>query len=241
MNWANSVIDECDSTNDLARSLGEAGYPHGTWISARIQTRGRGRLGREWRSLEGNLFLSLVLRLESKDRWSWVPLMTAIAAARAIRELDPRLDVRIKWPNDLWLEGRKLGGILCEAVGSRDQSFIVAGIGINAARAPEGLDQETASLEMTADEIRLPIIASIRECADRLADQGPGFVAETYTELAALAPGMAIEWGNDEQGTVIGLGPSSELRVDVSGRERRLFAEDVKVRISRKASGGSRP
>src|SRR5690606_21800140 len=56
----NLVLEEIESTNDYARNLGEEGLPHGTWISTRIQTQGRGRLGREWRSSEGNLFLSIV-------------------------------------------------------------------------------------------------------------------------------------------------------------------------------------
>ena len=67
MSPANRVVERCVSTNDLARSLGEAGAPHGTWVSAKVQEAGRGRLGRKWESLEGNLFLSLIARLENKS------------------------------------------------------------------------------------------------------------------------------------------------------------------------------
>ena len=135
---ANQVIESCESTNDLARELGEAGYPHGTWISARQQSRGRGRLGRQWQSIEGNLFLSIIVRPEMRELWTWVPMATAIAIAEALRSLFPELPVQVKWPNDLWVHGKKLGGILCEAVGGRADSFIVIGIGLNCAVAPEG-------------------------------------------------------------------------------------------------------
>src|SRR5271154_5529206 len=113
----NSVIERCDSTNDLARQLGESGCPHGSWISARVQEKGRGRLGREWQSMEGNLFLSIIVRPEKRSLWTWVPMASAIGAAETLSELYPKLQVRVKWPNDLWADRKKLGGILCEAVG----------------------------------------------------------------------------------------------------------------------------
>jgi BirA family biotin operon repressor/biotin-[acetyl-CoA-carboxylase] ligase len=237
---ANTVLDECESTNDVARSLGEAGYPHGTWISCRSQRRGRGRLGRQWKSIEGNLFLSIVLRIEQKTLWSWVPLTVSLAVAKGLRELFPRLDIRIKWPNDLWIEQRKLGGILCEAVGGREQSFIIAGIGVNAAHAPDGLDQETASLRSSADEIRFPVIASVMECADLLKERGPDFIIPEYERLAALTRGTVIEWGDSRLGSIIGtirgLGPFGELLVDTHTGEQKLFAEDVRIKIRRSAN-----
>src|SRR4051794_2063446 len=77
--FANCVLDRCSSTNDYARILGDRGYPHGTWVAVGIQEAGRGRLGRKWESLEGNLFLSLVVRLEPRALWSWVPLVSTMA------------------------------------------------------------------------------------------------------------------------------------------------------------------
>jgi BirA family transcriptional regulator, biotin operon repressor / biotin---[acetyl-CoA-carboxylase] ligase len=67
MKFANQLIEECASTNDLARELAEAGFPHGTWVAAKEQGRGRGRLGREWVGERGNLFLSVVLRDLPRD------------------------------------------------------------------------------------------------------------------------------------------------------------------------------
>jgi BirA family biotin operon repressor/biotin-[acetyl-CoA-carboxylase] ligase len=62
MKFANQLIEECESTNNLARELAEGGFPHGTWVAAKEQSGGRGRLGRQWVGERGNLFLSVVLR-----------------------------------------------------------------------------------------------------------------------------------------------------------------------------------
>lgn len=245
---ANQVIAECASTNDLARELAERGYPHGTWISARRQVSGRGRQGRRWEGIDGNLFLSIVIRISPSRVWSWVPLAAAVGVATALREYNPGLDVRIKWPNDLWLGSAKLGGVLCEAVGSPEGSFIVVGIGLNCTGSPKGLDQATSSLSeslgmrVTADEIRTVVIQEVLETFSSLEALGVEPVVRVYERWAALEPGTRIEWGQIPQrrGRVQGLGPSGELLVcPEEGGLERIFAEDVKVRVDPKAFGGS--
>ena len=233
---ANTVIESCDSTNDLARQLGEEGAAHGTWISARAQTGGRGRLGRHWQSLEGNLFLSIIVRPEHKALWTWVPLATAVALAETLGSMFSEIPVRVKWPNDLWVKGAKLGGILCEAVGGREGSFIAIGIGLNCAASPENLDQPATSLtaeagrRIIADELRAEIVSSVL----RWMDLDRQRIARGYDERAALLPGSAIEWAEgSRRGNILGLGPSGELRVSSKGGELSLFAEDVKIRAER--------
>ena len=233
---ADTVIDSCDSTNDLARELGEAGCAHGTWISARSQTRGRGRLGREWQSMEGNLFLSIVVKPENRELWTWIPMATAIGVAEALRSLFPGFQAQVKWPNDLWVDGKKLGGILCEAVGSRGHSFVIIGIGLNCAGAPEGLDQLTTSVTAergkttTADDVRTAVIRHVLDWMKLDSARIRG----AYESLAAFPPGTRIQWAEGAQsGAVIGLGPSGELQVKKSSGETvSLFAEDVKIRAA---------
>jgi BirA family transcriptional regulator, biotin operon repressor / biotin---[acetyl-CoA-carboxylase] ligase len=247
---SNIVLEESISTNDDARRLAEAGCPHGTWISARRQTAGRGRLGRKWESLEGNLFLSIVARLPVHAGWSWVPLATAIAVAETLREFHPRLELEIKWPNDLWLNQAKVGGILCEAVGSGAQSYIVIGLGLNCAEAPEisempeGSAQPVTALSaavpgLSADEVRLPVLAGILGMLEDLKREGPASLPERYERMAALRSGMSVVWSvpsatGNASGTVEGLGPSGELHVRNSeGKSLRLYAEDVRIRAVR--------
>jgi BirA family transcriptional regulator, biotin operon repressor / biotin---[acetyl-CoA-carboxylase] ligase len=129
--------NQVGSTNREAVRLAQAGVEHGTVVVADAQTEGRGRLARRWFSPPGiNLYCSIILRqVIAGDRlseWlSWLPLITALAAAEAI-ETVAVTDVGVKWPNDLLIAERKVGGILCES-GTADQSgpFQVIGIGLN--------------------------------------------------------------------------------------------------------------
>ncbi|MBW3554338.1 MAG: biotin--[acetyl-CoA-carboxylase] ligase [Gemmatimonadetes bacterium] len=119
------------STNDVARELAEGGAPAGTVVLADEQTSGRGRRGRRWTGEAGrSLLLSMVLRPAS-SLTAVVPLRIGLAAARAI-EAEAGIPVGLKWPNDLVLAGRKVGGVLCEGAfeGGRP-AFLIAGVGIN--------------------------------------------------------------------------------------------------------------
>ncbi len=245
---ANTVVDTCESTNDLCRALGEAGLPHGTWISARAQTRGRGRVGREWKSLDGNLFLSILARLDERALWSWVPLAAAVGVARALRVRWPALEPRIKWPNDVVRvrpEGafNKLGGILCEATGNREGAFIVIGLGLNCAVAPEGIEppatslrEETGDPRANADLVREEVIEAVLAALDTLEIEGAETLAKEYAAFSAHPPGAAVDWrANDAEawrsGFALGLGPAGELRVKTTtGEELSLYADDVRIR-----------
>ena len=129
--------DQVGSTNREAFALAQAGIEHGTVVVADAQTEGRGRLARRWFSPPGiNLYCSIILRnVIAGDRltaWlSWLPLITALATAEAI-ETVALAPVGVKWPNDLLIAERKVGGILCES-GATEQSgpFQVIGIGLN--------------------------------------------------------------------------------------------------------------
>jgi BirA family biotin operon repressor/biotin-[acetyl-CoA-carboxylase] ligase len=242
---ANQVLPECGSTNDELRALAEAGHPDGTWISARLQTAGRGRQGRVWFSEPGNLYLSYLSRLEDKSRWSWIPIATAVSVVRSLTKRFPALDLRLKWPNDLWIvrEGqpRKLGGILCEAVGGRAQSYVIVGIGINCVSSPD-VDQPTDSLSealsprhIDADEIREAIVRGLHETFAELESRGAYSIKQDFLERSAYQPGAPLEW--HESGSKIGngkfqdLGPSGELIViNENGERHSLFAEEIRVK-----------
>jgi BirA family biotin operon repressor/biotin-[acetyl-CoA-carboxylase] ligase len=240
--FANRVLDECSSTNDLARILGETGYPHGTWVSASRQVSGRGRSGRIWQSEKGNLFLSVVSRLESKSLWSWIPLASTISVLRAIRYFaEDHGALKIKWPNDLYCDGAKLGGVLCEGVGNSRGSFVVIGIGMNVVSSPEGLDQQTQSLaavdwakenQIEVEPLRAKLIQCLIEDLKRLSLEGPDFLKRFYERNAYLKSGSQIFWEDGKRvGQVLGLGAFGELLVrDEQGIEIKLFSEDVRVR-----------
>jgi BirA family biotin operon repressor/biotin-[acetyl-CoA-carboxylase] ligase len=162
----------------------------------------------------------------------------------------------IKWPNDLWVRGAKIGGILCEGIGNKNDSFIVIGLGLNCERVPEVLDQAVTSLlaevsghlakAAEVDGVREAIVQAIPMVLDELYLSGPALIVERFNRWSALPPGTQIEWssgapgGAVNTGMVIGLGTSGELAVKTSdGENRKLYAEDVKVRAVPKAGGES--
>lgn len=131
MEWV--FLEETDSTNREAKELARQGAPHGTAVLAERQTAGRGRLGRTFFSPEGGLYLSVILRPQCPPED--LPLMTPMAAVAVCRALEETLGIApdIKWVNDLYLQGKKLCGILCEGAGEA----VIVGIGLNL-RTPEG-------------------------------------------------------------------------------------------------------
>lgn len=126
MNWIKYYLTETESTNTVA-----AEYSVGTVIIAERQTKGRGRNGRMWHSLDGNLFLSTVLPMYGYQ----TPLLSFVSGV-SLQEALAEFTVRLKWPNDVLLNGAKVAGILLEAQTDK----VVAGFGVNICRNPMGDD-----------------------------------------------------------------------------------------------------
>jgi BirA family biotin operon repressor/biotin-[acetyl-CoA-carboxylase] ligase len=141
--WAFHAV--VTSTNRIAAELAAAGAPHGLAVCADAQTQGRGRLGRSWHSPAGrNLYVSLVLRPDvAAARVPQISLLTALALRRALADVCPRLPVAVKWPNDIWVDSRKLGGVLCEMDAELDRArHVVVGVGLNLNLAADELPTE---------------------------------------------------------------------------------------------------
>lgn len=149
--------DRTDSTNEEAKRLAEAGASHGAVIWAKQQTAGRGRMGRQWVSQEGNLFASILLTPECPlKEAAQVSFVAAVAALDAIEPLLPNGgELRCKWPNDLLWQGRKLGGILLESftAGPEDKLWVVVGLGVNVDSFPADTSILATSLKETGVEI----------------------------------------------------------------------------------------
>lgn len=124
------------STNDLARELADDGAPAGTIILARSQTEGRGRGGATWESPEGGgLYMSMIFRPPGTMIAPLVTVVAGIDIALALGRAFPDLSPRVKWPNDLIVRDRKLGGILAESSASdAGGQQLVVGVGVNLSR-----------------------------------------------------------------------------------------------------------
>lgn len=147
------------STNTDARAAALEGAPHGSIWLADAQSAGRGRADHQWESAAGKgLYLSILLRPKlSANLLQWLPLITGLAAARGIHALT-QLTVDIRWPNDLLIGPRKVGGILVEsklsaAADSPTVDFVVVGIGINVHQLVFAQELDATSLDLELERV----------------------------------------------------------------------------------------
>jgi BirA family biotin operon repressor/biotin-[acetyl-CoA-carboxylase] ligase len=201
------------STNDRARVLAAAGAPHGTVVTAGAQTAGRGRQGRSWSAPPGRALLCSVV-LRGAAAAPLLPLVAAVAVAEACGPA-----ARIKWPNDVLLDGGKVAGILAE--GRPQEGWAVLGVGVNVAVDPAELPPElhatAATLGRAPGEIE-PFLASLLAGLERaLALPGPA-VLDAWRARDALL-GLEVRWAGG-RGTAAGLDGEGRLVVRLPGGGR---------------------
>lgn len=183
------IHDSLPSTADALRAAALGGAPDGTAIMARRQTAGRGTHGRVWESPPGNLYLSVLLRPDAPLREA--PRFALLAAVALHDAAGPR--TRLKWPNDLLLDGAKAAGILVEseAVGARI-AWLSFGIGVNLAFAPEVPGRATAALGAEPPEdFAARLLTALAARRDQMAREGFAAIGEAW-QAAGPEPGTPI-------------------------------------------------
>ena len=204
---------EIDSTNRRARELASAGAPHGTLVTAGAQTAGRGRQGRRWEAPAGSALLcSLVLR----EFDALLSLRAGLAVADVAGEA-----ARVKWPNDVQVDGRKVAGVLVE--GRPHEGWAVVGIGVNVSGAPDLPD--AAALGRDDPEAVLGELLGALET--RLAEPKEAALSALRARDALL--GAEVRWDGGE-GVAAGIDADGGLRVTTDAGERVLSAGEVHLR-----------
>jgi len=203
------------STNDRARELAAAGAPHGTLVTTGEQTAGRGRQGRTWSAPAGQaLLLSLVLC----DPPPLLPLRAGLAVADIAGDA-----ARVKWPNDVLLDGRKLAGILVEA--RPQDGWAVLGIGLNAAvdlaALPAEVRDRAATLHRPPDAVLRDLLPALER---RLAEPDAATLRALRERDALL--GRPIRWDGGE-GRGAGIADDGALLVETADGPTRLSAGEV--------------
>ena len=233
--------DSIDSTSLEATRQAKKGAPEGLCILAREQTKGRGRLDRSWQSpKDAGLYFSIVLRPKLEmNAWPLITLMAALAVSDAlIRACSLRAD--IKWPNDICINDRKLGGILAETVETEIGTAAIVGIGIN-------LKSEGLPPDIRAQAVSVELITRKRPDGERVLRALVKAIGERYEFLQSAegAEHTIREWcanssyafgrrvrasiaGEQIVGTTRGLESDGALRVETEdGKMRIVRAGDV--------------
>jgi len=232
------VLDTTGSTNDDARRLAAEGAPEGTVVVAERQTAGRGRLGRAWESPERlGLYLSVVLRPpDPPERLGRYAIAAAVGVCAACRELAGDAVV-LKWPNDLLVGGRKLGGILSELRHGESGADLVVGIGLNVEHTAEdfgdALDGRATSLAIVRnggpigrEDAAVAVLRSFGDVLARLRAGAWPEVAERFLRYAPHATGRRVRLASGEVGVTSGLDESGALRVDTAGGRMLAHASE---------------
>lgn len=234
-----------DSTNRVAMELGNAAEPEGTVVLAEEQTAGRGRAGRAWHSERGTgIYVTLLLRPRISPVQA--PLLTMMAglSARAAIQSQTGLTVDLKWPNDLILGGKKLGGILTEMVAEPSQvRFVIVGIGINAnqEKFPAELATTATSLRVQTAraqsrmELLVKLLREFETDYNRFLSEGSASVTQRFEAVSSYAKGKRVSVSNGAEtyaGVTAGLSREGLLQVErESGDIVTVIAGDVREAV----------
>lgn len=245
--WAGQKLfcyDEIDSTNLALRRLDDQDSVHGALIVADKQSAGRGRRGRAWESPAGsNIFMSILLKPDiMPDQAPMMTIVMAYSVAKAIRNLTG-LDAKIKWPNDIVLNGKKVCGILTEMSAEIDfVHYVIIGIGINV-----NMESFSDELLSTATSLyieggkrvkRSKLIAEIfgefeKDYEDFIKDGNLGRLKVPYNELLVNCEQevRVLQPGKEYEGIAHGIDDEGNLLVETEdGEIHKVYAGEVSVR-----------
>lgn len=232
-----SVFDEIESTNTLLLNQAAAGAAHGTSVFAEYQTGGRGRRGRSWQARWGEgLLFSLLWRSErGAAALAGLSLAVGVALARGLAEFDD-IRVELKWPNDLLLDGAKLGGVLVELSGETDGACAaVIGVGINLRKPRELAAADLLDVGLRkVDRNRLAALL-LRHMEHSLSDfdrAGFGAFRDAWIARHAYTNDILMVATPNEQvqGRFAGLADDGALLLDRGGKIERFAVGEVTVR-----------
>ena len=238
------VLPSIDSTNSELMRRARGGLMEPVLLAAEEQTAGRGRVGKAWHSRRGqSLTFSLALPMAPAD-WSGLSLAVGVSLANSLHA-----DVRLKWPNDLWLHERKLGGILVETASTGDTlgvRMVVIGIGLNVARpdaqavaslggatsalpamAPAGLAEVFVGI--TAGEVLARVAPALVQDLRAFESQGFAAFAQRFAQRDALQ-GRSVQLSDGTRGTACGVDEDGALQVLTEQGMRRVTSAEVSVR-----------
>jgi BirA family transcriptional regulator, biotin operon repressor / biotin---[acetyl-CoA-carboxylase] ligase len=232
-------FDSLDSTNEEAKRLAKGGGCHGAVIWAKKQSSGKGRLGRNWVSAEGNLFVSVLLQPhKAMTELSQLSFVAALAVVEAIKPLLPEGNtLQCKWPNDILLNGRKLAGILLESFQMEESGgWVVVGVGVNIDNFPPRTEFPATCLKDAGVELvsaKIVLSRFIHHFIEAYNEWDQKGFARTRKQWQANAWGLGEKLtarlpDSQMEGIAEGIDPhgSLVLRLD-NGKKQHVLAADI--------------
>ena len=229
-------FDVVDSTNEKAKEMLDEGVSEGTVFVAGRQAAGRGRYGRKWFSPAGGLYLSILLRPEERSV-QLLSLLSGLPVVWTVNECGA--SAVLKWPNDIFAGGKKLGGILCEGVYRHNYFYAIVGIGVNTASDVNRLPEEVRA---NATSLKRETGKSIdnEDFLDRLCRQYEGFydryvageterLVQEYRQLCStLGKTVTVETAKGKvKGRAVDVSPLGALIVESGGKRIEVYEGTV--------------
>ncbi len=243
------IVPQIDSTNTELMRRVRAGQTEPVLLVAHSQTAGRGRLGRQWLGGDGadtgagalpSLLFSLGLPLAPGD-WSGLSLAVGLSLVESLHT-----DLQLKWPNDVWLQSRKLAGVLIETASVGDVRYAVVGVGINmVAREGNGLSTPPAWLSEVLPGVDAP--AALQRVVGPMVRAIQRFESHGFDPLRAafhardLLYGHSIQCSDGLTGIAAGVDASGALLLQTASGLQKITSSEVSVRPTRLASPGRTP
>ena len=232
-------FEALDSTNDHLLKMAEGGAREWTVVVADRQTSGRGRRTRDWWSPEGNLHMSILLRPEvSPHQLLRLPVIASLAFLSAMGESGTPL--KIKWPNDILLDGRKMAGILAESRSEGENVlWAVVGFGVNMVRTvddiPAGLDDRVAFVDELDEDIEpgelvIRITRSMKAWSEAMKGEGWNNAMEKWSRRALLnIPYIYRDGARETEGVPIRLDESGGLVMETEDGEVTVYSGELET------------
>lgn len=230
IDWRLRRFESLASTSDLCATLAVSGEPAGLAVLAARQTAGRGSRGRQWSTLPGNLALSVLLRPSGPAAWAgqWA-LLAAVALAETLERCGAP-ELRLKWPNDVTLDGGKVAGILLDsAVEAGQLEWLVIGFGANLAAAPELPGVAALPNRPPPDQVAETLLGRLDVWNQLVLRETFAVVRRAWLDRGP-APGAPLRLrlsAGDVAGTFAGLDDGGALLLQSGGRVRAFATGDV--------------
>lgn len=217
-------LDKVDSTQNYAKGLIINGKDNFV-VLARVQENGRGRRERHWFSKEGGLWFSFDVEFNNASD------LFTMAIGVAVREACFRqygYDIKLKWPNDIFIDGKKVGGILCERIGNK----IIVGIGINTNIIESGCDNSTTFLTATEKHIdNKELMREIIKESRKIIDNNFCDVVNVFRESMAFKNEMCYVSTLDTVAKILDVTDNGHLIVSIDGIKKEVFTGEINLCI----------